>query len=184
MFVDHEVVLKVGFPEARASLRRLSADGQLRRASDQAYSDGLECLVRVGPFGDMPGVAKLVRVLLLDPVDRRDHTTLPMRWEATGLMGRLFPVLDANLTVSPAEGEGSRLALHGAYRPPLAGIGQSLDRMLLHRAAKATVRSLLRRVAATIEEPAGAGCGIAARPGTVRGVQPGTPGIAQPDLGS
>jgi hypothetical protein len=42
------------------------------------------------------------------------------------------------------------LPLTGAYRPPFAAAGQGLDRVLLHRAASATVRSLLRRMAETI----------------------------------
>ena len=45
----------------------------------------------------MPGISKLVQVSLLDPVCRDDAVLVPMRWEATGPMGRLFPVLDANL---------------------------------------------------------------------------------------
>lgn len=151
MFVDHEVVLGVGFPLARASLRRFAADGLLSHASSEAYSDGLDGLLRVGPFGDVPVAAKLVRVLLLEPVEKDARMTLPMRWEATGVMGRLFPVLDANLTLTQIDEESTCLALHGAYRPPMAGIGESLDRMLLHRAATATVRSLVKRISATIE---------------------------------
>ena len=69
-------------------------------------------------------------------------------------MGRLFPVLDANVILIPAGENASQLALAGAYRPPFAAVGQGLDRVLLHRAASATVRSLLRRMAETIGPPA------------------------------
>ena len=65
-------------------------------------------------------------------------------------MGSLFPVLDANIILIPAGENASLLALAGAYRPPFAAVGQGLDRVLLHRAASATVRSLLRRMAETI----------------------------------
>lgn len=156
VFVDHEVLLKVSFPVARASFIRLTRGGWLSDASEHAYSDGLAGLMRVGPFGDVPGASKLVRVLLLDPVDRNDCTMLPLRWEATGVMGRMFPVLDANLTLTKVDDETTKLTLNGVYRPPLATVGAGLDRALLHKAATGTVRSLIRSMAATLAAPAGA----------------------------
>jgi hypothetical protein len=150
MFVGDEITLGASYPDARAGLLRLTHGGWLSDASGDAYAEGLAGLVRVGPFGDMSGASKLVRVLLLEPVEREDSLTLSLRWEATGVMGRLFPVLDANIILLPAGDNASQLALAGAYRPPFAAVGQGLDRVLLHRAASATVRSLLRRMAQTI----------------------------------
>ena len=150
MFVADEITLGASYPDARAGLLRLSHGGWLSDASGDAYAEGLAGLVRVGPFGDMIGASKLVRVLLLEPVEREDSLTLSLRWEATGVMGRLFPVLDANIILIPAGENASQLAVAGAYRPPFAAVGQGLDRVLLHRAASATVRSLLRRMAETI----------------------------------
>ena len=49
-------------------------------------------------------------------------------------MGRLFPVLDTDLTMTPAGGGQTLMTLNGAYRPPLAGIGAGLDLVVLHRA--------------------------------------------------
>jgi hypothetical protein len=72
---------------------------------------------------------------------------LPLRWEASGAAGRLFPVLDANLVLTPSGESAATLALNGAYRPPLGSLGEVLDRAVLNRAAAATVRSLLARVA-------------------------------------
>ena len=150
MFVGDEITLGASYPDARAGLLRLTHGGWLSDASGDAYAEGLAGLVRVGPFGDMIGASKLVRVLLLEPVDREGSLTLSLRWEATGVMGRLFPVLDANIVLIPAGENASQLALAGAYRPPFAAVGQGLDRVLLHRAASATVHSLLRRMAQTI----------------------------------
>jgi hypothetical protein len=147
MFVGDEIRLGAAYTDARAGLLRLTHGGWLSDASGDAYTEGL---VRVGPFGDMPGVSKLVRVLLLEPVERKASLTLILRWEATGVMGSLFPVLDANIILIPAGENASLLALAGAYRPPFAAVGRGLDRVLLHRAASATVRSLLRRMAETI----------------------------------
>jgi hypothetical protein len=150
MFVGDEITLDAAYPDARSGLLRLTHGGWLSDASGDAYAEGLAGLVRVGPFGDVLGASKLVRVLLLEPVERAGSLTLSLRWEATGVMGRLFPVLDANIILIPAGESASQLALAGAYRPPFAAVGQRLGRMLLHRAASATVRSLLRRMAETI----------------------------------
>jgi hypothetical protein len=166
VFVGDEIMLSAAYPDARSGLLRLTHGGWLSDASGDAYAEGLAGLVRVGPFGDALGASKLVRVLLLEPVEREGSLTLSLRWEATGVMGRLFPVLDANIILIPAGENASQLALAGAYRPPFAAVGQGLDRVLLHRAASATVRSLLRRMAETI---------TAATPG-VAGPGPAVPG--------
>jgi hypothetical protein len=150
MFVGDEITLGAAYPDARSGLLRLTHGGWLGDASGDAYAEGLAGLVRVGPFGEVLGASKLVRVLMLEPVERAGSLTLSLRWEATGVMGRLFPVLDANIILIPAGENASQLALAGAYRPPFAAVGQRLDRVLLHRAASATVRSLLRRMAETI----------------------------------
>jgi hypothetical protein len=150
MFVGDEITLGAAYPDARSGLLRLTHGGWLSDASGAAYAEGLAGLVRVGPLGDMLGASKLVRVLLLEPVERVGSLTLSLRWEATGVMGRLFPVLDANIILIPAGENASQLALAGAYRPPFAAVGEKLDRVLLHRAASATVRSLLKRIAETI----------------------------------
>ena len=171
MFVADEITLGASYPDARAGLLRLSHGGWLSDASGDAYAEGLAGLVRVGPFGDMIGASKLVRVLLLEPVEREDSLTLSLRWEATGVMGRLFPVLDANIILIPAGENASQLAVAGAYRPPFAAVGQGLDRVLLHRAASATVRSLLRRMAETIT----AATPVATRP------EPPEPATADPE---
>ena len=41
----------------------------------------------------------------------------------------------------------------GAYRPPLGAAGAALDRVMLHRAALATVRSLLTDIAGSLLAP-------------------------------
>jgi hypothetical protein len=127
---------------------------RLEGMSRDAYSDGLAGQIRVGPFGGMRGMSKLVRVRLLDPVPRDDSVLVPMRWEATGPMGRLFPVLDANLMLGKDDHGRAVLRIAGVYRPPLAALGEELDQIVLRRVASATIRSLLRRMAALLADPA------------------------------
>ena len=154
MFVRHEVLLDVSFAVARARFAASVRGDWLLDASGRAHADGLTGLIRVGPFGAVLGSSKLVRVQMLEPVPRDDTVVLPLRWEATGDMGRMFPVLDADLILTPIDAGTTRLELGGSYRAPLAGVGSGLDRLVLHRAATATVRSLVQRVAARIAEPA------------------------------
>ncbi len=150
MFASHEVALDLAYPVARMRLGGLTRSGWLGTRSEQAYADGLT-LIRVGPLGSVLGASKLVRVRLLEPLPREGEMVIPLRWEATGAMGRLFPVLDANLVLSAGDQDGCcTLALMGAYRPPLGAAGAALDRVMLHRAAVATVRSLLTDVAGSL----------------------------------
>jgi hypothetical protein len=67
-------------------------------------ADGLTGLIRVGPLGEAPGVSQLVQVRFLHPVHRGATMTVPLRWEAIGAAGGLFPVLDADLILA-AEGQ-------------------------------------------------------------------------------
>jgi len=177
MFADHAVGLDLDYPVARARFLRLAHGDWLDGLSQDAYTDGLVGEVRVGPFGSVPGMSKLVRVSLLDPVPRDDMVLVPIRWEATGRMGRLFPVLDANLMVG-TDGQGRAvLRITGAYRPPLDGLGEGLDQAGLHRVAGATLRSLLHSIAATLAGPAAEATGQDA-PGpclAAGDVPPGTP---------
>jgi hypothetical protein len=110
-------------------------------------------VIRVGPVGDAAAASKLVRVRYLDPVCRGDVMTLALRWEATGVTGALFPVLDADITLTPAGHQATRLALAGSYRAPLGGLGAGLDKAILNRVATATIRALLRNVADNLASP-------------------------------
>ncbi len=123
MFVSHQVELDLSFEVAQARIANLTCGGGLARASRGAYADGLADTIRVGPFGAVPGASKLVRVSLLEPRRTDGAFMVPLRWEATGVAGRLFPVLDADLTLTAASASQTLMKLDGAYRPPMAGIG-------------------------------------------------------------
>src|SRR5215831_10255206 len=158
MFVAHELPVAAGLREAQARFANLLHCAWLAQASMAAYDGAVTGLLRVGPAGF--AAAKLVRVSLLDPVYRGDVMTVGLRWEATGPAGSLFPVLDANISISPSQIEGTadgknaaRLALTGSYRPPLGRLGAALDQVVLHRVATATIRVLLQDVAAALAGP-------------------------------
>ena len=153
MFVAGEVLLDMSFPAAAARPANLAHGESLTRVSEGAYGDGLTGLVWVGPLGAAPGMSKLVKVHFLDVVTRGESAVLALRWQATGPGSRLFPALDADVSLTPADEHSTRLSLAGAYRPPLAAVGAGLDKAVFHRVADATVRSLLARVADTLASP-------------------------------
>jgi hypothetical protein len=113
-------------------------------------------LLRVGPLGSVRGLSRLVEVQFRDLVGREDSAVLTLRWAATGPGGALFPVLDADLTLTPRGEQATLLALAGAYRPPLGALGAGLDRTVLRRVAAATVRAFVRSVAAALTQPGAA----------------------------
>ena len=158
MFVAAEMGLDLSFPAAAARLANLARGGSLTRVSEGAYGDGLAGLVWVGPVGAVPGVSRLVQVHVRDVVTRGEGAVLALRWQAAGPGGRLFPALDADMSLTPAGERSARLSLAGVYRLPLAALGAGLDRAVFHKVADATVRSLLARVADVLglpPEPAG-----------------------------
>jgi hypothetical protein len=172
MFVAEELTVNAGSAAAQARFENLVHGDWLVGVSEAAYDGSVTGLRKVGPAGRVAG--KLVRVSFLDPVCRDDVMTVGMRWEATGAAGALFPVLDANITISPAGDHTARLALAGSYRPPLGRLGAEVDRAVMHQVAAATMRSLLRNVAVALTSPAPAGHPAAeARPGLRPAPEPG-----------
>lgn len=154
MFVSHEVTLPSGYEVACTRLANMISQGALYGVSDAAYEGAAKALLRVGPFGERPGLSKLVRVRVMDPVRRGATMTAALRWEATGHTGGLFPVLDADLMLMPDGAEESRLGLVGSYRPPLGRAGAVLDKAIMGRVAISTVRALLNNLAEAITQPA------------------------------
>ncbi len=184
MFVGDEVRLEVSFVAAQARLANLARGGSLLSASKDAYGEEITGLARVGPLGSAPGLSRLVEVRFRDLAASEDSAGLALRWEATGPGGRLFPALDADLTLRRAGEQATSLTLAGAYRPPLGTLGAGLDRAILRRVAAATIRAFLNRVADAIVHPDGAAApvsGIAGQQPSVRLSRPaGDAGAAGP----
>jgi hypothetical protein len=167
MFARRDLRLALSFEAGRARLVNLLRDGGLAGASHAAYAAGL-AVIRVGPLGNVPGASKLVRVRFLDPADHDGLLQVGLRWEATGIAGDLFPVLDGDLTLTPAGAGTARLVLAGVYRPPLGWLGARLDVAVLHKVADATFSAFLRSVAGTLASPVPAPVAPTREPGAVR----------------
>ena len=145
----------VSMPVAQVRQRLLhTVTGLWQRAAVAAYDEGEELLSRVGPRGPVPGLSKAVSMHVGDVRDRGDGFVMQLQWKATGPI-ELFPVMEADLEITPLGAQQAQLRLSGSYDPPLGALGRRLDRLLLHQIAEATVRALLKQlVTALLAEPA------------------------------
>ena len=150
MFVSEERVLTVGFRAAAERLAALPHSGWPGTLSRAIYEVGVEYLMRVGPAGAVPGTSRLVRVRFTEPACHDGTMPVGLRWEAVGATGKLFPALDADIRLTDDD-DGVRVTLTGSYRPPFGALGVELDRLVLHTAATATIKALLVRLAAYLE---------------------------------
>jgi len=126
-------------------------DGQwLAPLASAAEEDGEALHLRVGPGWAPPRVAREVLVMLGSPHDRGAALVVPIAWEPSGLPA-LFPSLEGDIALAPRGPDRCRLTLSASYVPPLGELGRRLDRVLLHRVARSTVRSFLNRVAGSLD---------------------------------
>ncbi len=181
MFVYATLELPVTVASAIDRLDRVMASQRLDDLSDQAYEKGLVTLARVGPFGAVRGLSKAVRLQMLQPRPIDNGVRVQLRWVATGATGQLYPTLDADLDITGLDERRCALSVNAVYTPPLGAAGASIDRLLLHLAARATIRSLLRGLGHSLSYPSPAAA-HASRPqlGRIR-FSPPTTGRAIPE---
>jgi len=154
MFIGAEIRLDLDFDAVQATLVNLVRGGLLRRASDSAYDEWQACLAQIGPWVTALDVCRLVQVLVRDMVTHADCATWTMRWEVTGPGGPLFPALDADIKLTPAGADATKLAVRAAYRPPLGSLGVGLDRAIMHQAAELMIQSFTIHIQMAIMHPA------------------------------
>lgn len=139
----------VPLPYAQIAAHLMDEGGAiLAPLADAAYGEGEELLVRVGPRGAGSALSRSVRLTTGIPYHRNDTSVLPIFWVAAS-SASLFASLEADLIISPM-GDTTRIALDGSYRPPLGPLGRTVDRMLMHRVAEATIRCFLQRLRAEL----------------------------------
>lgn len=162
-------------PVVAAALR--SGSSWLVPHVEAADAEGDEIHLRVGPGGPT-WFGKTVAVHLGTPVGTDESLAIPIVWEATGPSG-LFPRLEGEFRLEALDAARSEVSLSGRYRPPLGRAGAALDEAALTRVATATVRSMLRRIARSLEEEPvprpRRGARARAVPSAPRGPATGTP---------
>ena len=150
VFVSDHILMDVCPDAAARQLERLAGDGVLLSASEYAYGAGINGLV--GAAGLAAGMSRLGGVRPGDLKESEGGARLWLRWEAIGPDGTLFPALDADLTLSPAEENTTVLTLAGVYRlPEHAGLDPGIVRCF----AVVTIDSFIARLACALMHPAG-----------------------------
>jgi len=147
MFIGDEAQAAVNAAAATGRLAGLAAGGSLIRVSHAAWGEG------TARIASAAGLRELVVVRTRGPARRGAASLLILRWEAADASGQRFPVLDADITLVPDGEQATLVRLDGVYRTPP---GAGLDPVLVHRAAAATIRSFLGRLAGAITDPGAA----------------------------
>jgi hypothetical protein len=153
MFFEAQYVLPMSVEKARNAMDRSLADAGLVTESRRAFDDGMAFLMEVGPRGGHR-MTKQVGVRTLASRDVGSTVVVPLRWEATGASGRLFPMLDANIGLTEAGLVTTVLSVIGTYSPPLGRFGAILDRSVMKKVAAGTARTLLREIATELRRRA------------------------------
>lgn len=148
MFVEAFVPVALPVAAARAALSTALAGPNLVDESNRAYAEGLNALLDLA----VHGLSKEVQVRTLPSRSVGQMTVMPIRWEATGIAGELFPALDADLCLTPVNDVTSLLSIIGRYAPPLGRVGEVLDRTLLSGTAQASVETFVQGLSAAMRE--------------------------------
>lgn len=147
MFIYYYGHVPGGAAEVETALLDLIRDRP--ELADIAYRQSEELKARVSP-GAL-GLAKAVRLELGEPIHGPGDTRIPLSWVATGAR-RLFPRLDGEIVVSDIGSDLTQIVFRGSYEPPLGPVGETLDRVLLHRIAEATVKRFVDAVIAAVSD--------------------------------
>lgn len=146
MFVKASAVLRVPFARAVETVTQQQAEAWLPGLVLQNGDFERGLLVDVGFGGGRARVGRRVEVQLGSWVDVPPGVLIPISWRAAEAT-ELFPRMEADLMLAPMGASITQLSICGRYTPPLAGLGQLLDRALLHRIAEATINDFLARTA-------------------------------------
>ena len=150
MFVRGRVQAAVSFAVAQARLAELARGDGLLRAAYEAYGQGISGLAQDDPPDPVGGISRLADARFGDLAADRDRAHIAFRWEAIAADGALFPVLDADLALTPAGERATTLDLAGVYRPPPGAERNELNPVGLQRVIPAIIQAFLNRIAAAI----------------------------------
>ena len=78
-------------------------------------------------------------------------TTLQLEWEAA-TMPRLFPFMKGELSVYPLTATETQLDFSGVYKPPFGAVGKSMNAIVGHRIAEASVHRFIGDVAGYLRQ--------------------------------
>ena len=124
-----------------------------KAAATRAQSVAAELRVDFGGIGvksDINISVKSVEEKLVDLVSI-PITRLQLEWEAVTAPG-LFPFMKGELSVYPLTPTETQLDFFGVYQPPFGAVGKTINAMIGHRIAEASVHSFVSDVAGYLRQ--------------------------------
>ena len=119
----------------RAAADRVSSVAAALRANVAGLEVSTEIDISVGETEETPR-----------KLGRPPSLHIPSEWKAR-TRPRLFPLMQARLSVYPLTGSETQLDFEGSYEPPLGPVGSAIDAALGQRIAEASVHRFVADVA-------------------------------------
>ena len=121
-------------------------------AASRAESVAAELHVDFGGIG----VTTDINICVKDIDEKVDATSTPtmrlrLEWEATTMPG-LFPLMRGELSVYPLTSTETQLDFSGVYEPPFGAVGRTMNAIIGHRIAEASVHSFVNDVAGYLRQ--------------------------------
>jgi hypothetical protein len=119
-----------------------------KNAAARAQSVAAELRVDFGGIGvktDIKIALKSMEERVPDPISI-PTTTLRLEWEAAA-MPRLFPLMKGELSIYPLTSSETQLDFSGIYKPPFGTVGKTMNAIVGHRIAEASVHRFIADVA-------------------------------------
>jgi len=124
-----------------------------KAAAARAESVAAELHVDVAGFGVKADINIVVKSIEEEPAANitSASTRLSLVWEATSLP-RLFPLMQGDLSVYPLTATETQLDFSGVYQPPFGALGRTMNAIVLHRIAEASVHRFVSDVAGYLRQ--------------------------------
>jgi hypothetical protein len=122
-------------------------------AASRAESVAAELHVDVPGFGVKADINILVKGIEEKPAENVSgpSTRLRLEWEALNLP-RLFPLMQGELSLYPLTSTETQLDFWGIYEPPFGAVGKTMNAIVGHRIAEASVHRFVSDVAGYLRQ--------------------------------
>jgi hypothetical protein len=124
-----------------------------KAAASRAQSVAAELHVEFGGIGVNTDVKISVKNVEEKAADAVSATTTRLRleWEAAA-MPRLFPVMNGELAIYPLTATETQLDFRGLYEPPFGAVGKTMNAIVGHLIAEASVHRFVSDVAGYLRQ--------------------------------
>lgn len=124
-----------------------------RAAASRAESVASELHVDFAGLGVKAAINIEVKSIEERPADdiASASTRLLLEWEAA-TMPRLFPLMQGELALYPLTATETQLDFSGTYEPPFGAVGKTMNAIVLHRIAEASVHRFVSDVAGYLRQ--------------------------------